>query len=154
MAKNRRTSTIVCFLISLLVLFGSAALFGVCIYYFNHYYNTITCNLSSFTNVSYAYVGGNVRWFYQYNYQADGCGSGGGTYTVYNSDYEGALNSRAEIINDPIANCYALKNSNQCQVYMNPPSETDFVFGIVIGAIIFFIAAFLTISLLEEMCGC
>lgn len=123
----------------LLVLIGALiALITFSALYYDNYYNTLTCDIYQVTPIESA-NDYRVYWFFQYSYRGQGCEESK-VYTVDDYSYYVVVESHDRISNLTNATCYAEKQTDQCDVYMNAPTSTGFIMGMLLGSPLLLVA--------------
>jgi hypothetical protein len=108
----------------------------LCALYKDHQNNSLTCEISDVTDVTSIYKNGKISWFFQYNYRGVNCTESEGTYTIYESSYDQAIETREHFVVMTNTTCYARKNGDQCDVSMNDSVPDGYYFGIIFGSCI------------------
>jgi hypothetical protein len=112
---------------------GLIALITLSALNYNNYYNTLICDIYDVTPVD-STTDYTIEYYFQYSYSGQGCEESS-IYTIWNSNYFDAIESRDRIANTTTAPCYAEKHTNQCDCYMNPPQSSGFFMGIFLGSL-------------------
>lgn len=122
-------------LIELIILLIAVTLIGVCGHYEGNYYNTLTCNMSSVTPIDSSEHKGSIYWYFQYDLKNQDCDDWD-TATVYNTNYNDAVDDHNRYSNKTTITCYTVKGQDQCNVFSSAPHAGDFWAGIIIGIIL------------------
>ena len=108
--QKSKDTRIVFFCLEILCLVIAVLLIGVCGWYDTHYYNTLSCNVSSITSIdSTTSYRGSLHYFFQYDFKSKDCYNWQ-SYTAYISEYYDAVNERASLLEKLSITCYAVKD--------------------------------------------